>query len=178
MRTPTILHVAEVCGPEPIGPILIASDGRALVALDFGMPEERFAGLLRRRFGAVVLTQAADPQGFSSAVRTYLGGDVTALDDLPINGGGTEFQRTVWAALRTIPAGQTRSYKQIAAQIGQPGATQAVGAANGANPISLAVPCHRVIGTNGTMTGYGGGVARKEWLLAHERAAAVSVHPS
>ena len=170
MRTPTALHMAEVRGPEPIGPILIASNGQSLVALDFGMPEERFAVLLRRRFGAVALTQAADPQGFASAIQAYFDGEVTALDGLPTDGGGTEFQRLVWAALRTIPPGTTRSYGQIAAQIGRPSACRAVGAANGSNPISLAVPCHRVIGTNGSMTGYGGGLVRKEWLLAHEKA--------
>ena len=162
--------MAEVRSPEPIGPILIASNGQSLVALDFGMPEERFAVLLRRRFGAVALTQAADPQGFASAVQAYFDGEVTALDDLPTDGGGTEFQRLVWDALRTIPPGTTRSYGQIAAQIGRPSACRAVGAANGSNPISLAVPCHRVIGTNGSMTGYGGGLVRKEWLLAHEKA--------
>ena len=76
----------------------------------------------------------------------------------------------MWAALRTIPPGTTRSYGQIAKQIGQPTATRAVGAANGRNPISLAVPCHRVIGANGSMTGYGGGVERKRWLLEFEQA--------
>ena len=91
-------------------------------------------------------------------------------DSLPLDGGGTPFQRTVWAALRTIPPGTTRSYGQIATQIGQPTATRAVGAANGRNPISLAVPCHRVIGANGSMTGYGGGVERKRWLLEFEQA--------
>lgn len=171
MRPPTALHMAKIAGPAPIGPVLIASDGRALVALDFGTLEERFAGLLRARFGVVTLTHADDPQGFTSAVRAYFAGDMTALDSLPLDGGGTPFQRTVWAALRTIPPGTTRSYGQIATQIGQPTATRAVGAANGRNPISLAVPCHRVIGANGSMTGYGGGVERKRWLQEFERAA-------
>ena len=83
MRPPTALHMAKIAGPAPIGPVLIASDGRALVALDFGTPEERFAGLLRARFGVVTLTHADDPQGFASAVRAYFAGDMTALDSLP-----------------------------------------------------------------------------------------------
>jgi methylated-DNA-[protein]-cysteine S-methyltransferase len=85
--------------------------------------------------------------------------------------GGTEFQRAVWTALCTIPAGQTLTYKGLAARIGKPAAIRAVGLANGANPVGIVVPCHRVIGSDGSLTGYGGGVDRKRWLLAHEGAA-------
>ena len=85
--------------------------------------------------------------------------------------GGTAFQKAVWAALRAIPAGETRSYSQLAAAIGSPKAVRAAGLANGQNPIAVVVPCHRVIGANGTLTGYAGGLERKRWLLAHEGAA-------
>lgn len=167
----TRLLLARVPAPEPIGPVLLAAteDG-VLVALDFGAPEDRMLALLRTRFGPdVALVDADDPGGLASAVRAYFGGAVTALDQVPVDGGGTPFQRRVWAALREIPAGETRSYGQIAARIGRPGASRAVGMANSQNPINLAVPCHRVIGSTGTLTGYGGGIERKRWLLAHER---------
>lgn len=88
--------------------------------------------------------------------------------ELPLNPRGTEFQRRVWAALRRIPYGQTASYGATAAAIGAPGASRAVGLANGQNPISIVVPCHRVIGADGSLTGYGGGLGAKQWLLAHE----------
>jgi methylated-DNA-[protein]-cysteine S-methyltransferase len=87
---------------------------------------------------------------------------------LTVTTGGTDFQRTVWKALRAIPAGETRTYGQLAAAIGSPRAVRAAGLANGQNPVAVIVPCHRVIGANGTLTGYAGGLARKRWLLAHE----------
>jgi methylated-DNA-[protein]-cysteine S-methyltransferase len=101
-------------------------------------------------------------------LKAYFGGDIDAIDALKTHSLGTPFQAKVWAALRAIPAGETRSYGQIAAQIGSPMAMRAVGLANGANPIGIVVPCHRVIGADGTLTGYGGGLPRKEWLLKHE----------
>ena len=104
------------------------------------------------------------------AIAAYFAGDLAALDSLPVAGIGSDFQRRVWAALRTIPAGTTQSYGQLAAAIGQPAASRAVGLANGANPIGIVVPCHRVIGTSGALTGYAGGVERKAWLLIHEGA--------
>ncbi|MCB1636104.1 MAG: methylated-DNA--[protein]-cysteine S-methyltransferase, partial [Xanthomonadales bacterium] len=97
-----------------------------------------------------------------------------ALDALPVRTAGTAFQREVWSALRQIPRGETRSYAQLATTIGRPSAVRAVAAANGANPISLIVPCHRVIGSDGSLTGYAGGLARKGWLLRHEAATAAS----
>ncbi len=98
----------------------------------------------------------------------YFAGELKAIDRLKTANGGTAFQRKVWAALRTIPARATTSYGELAARLGMPKAARAVGLANGANPIAIVVPCHRVIGANGTLTGYGGGLARKRWLLAHE----------
>jgi methylated-DNA-[protein]-cysteine S-methyltransferase len=99
----------------------------------------------------------------------YFSGELTAIDTLPVATGGTEFQRLVWSELRRIPCGASISYSELARRIGRPAAVRAVGLANGANPIGIVVPCHRVIGANGTLTGYGGGIERKRWLLAHER---------
>ena len=103
-------------------------------------------------------------------MQAYFAGELDAIENLPVETGGTAFQRQVWAALRQIPRGQTESYGELAARIGRPRAVRAVGLANGANPVGIVVPCHRVIGANGTMTGYGGGVDRKRWLLEHEGA--------
>ena len=101
-------------------------------------------------------------------MEAYFAGNLAAIDEIRVETGGTPFQREVWAALRTIPAGTTLSYSALAVQIGRPKAVRAVGLANGANPISIVVPCHRVIGANNSLTGYGGGMQRKRWLLAHE----------
>ena len=111
---------------------------------------------------------ATNPGGLSDKLREYFAGNLSIIDTLPTATGGTPFQREVWKTLRTIPCGQVMHYGQLAEQLGRPGAARAVGAANGSNPISIVVPCHRVIGRNGTMTGYAGGVQRKEWLLRHE----------
>ena len=111
---------------------------------------------------------ASNPGGLSQKLTDYFEGDLTVIDTLPTATGGTPFQREVWKALRTIPCGQVMHYGQLAELLGRPGAARAVGAANGSNPVSIVVPCHRVIGRNGTMTGYAGGVKRKEWLLRHE----------
>jgi methylated-DNA-[protein]-cysteine S-methyltransferase len=107
-------------------------------------------------------------------MRAYFAGNLTAIDDLPVATGGTDFQRQVWRALRQIPCGETISYGELARRIDRPAAVRAVGLANGSNPISVVVPCHRVIGSDGSLTGYGGGIERKRWLLTHEqRVAAV-----
>ncbi|WP_312928559.1 methylated-DNA--[protein]-cysteine S-methyltransferase, partial [Pseudescherichia sp.] len=98
----------------------------------------------------------------------YFAGNLSVINDLPTETAGTPFQRAVWKALREIPCGQVIHYGQLAELLGRAGAARAVGAANGSNPISIVVPCHRVIGRNGTLTGYAGGVQRKEWLLRHE----------
>jgi methylated-DNA-[protein]-cysteine S-methyltransferase len=117
--------------------------------------------------------RARDPGGLTSALRAYFDGELAAIDGLPLVMEGTDFQRSVWKALSTIPCGETLSYGELARQIGRPKAVRAVGLANGANPIGIVVPCHRVIGADGTLTGYGGGLDRKRWLLAHERARTV-----
>jgi methylated-DNA-[protein]-cysteine S-methyltransferase len=104
----------------------------------------------------------------SAALRRYFDGELTALDGVDVEMNGTPFQKSVWAALRKVRPGKTATYSEIARRIGTPAAIRAVGAANGANPVAVIVPCHRVIGADGTLTGYGGGLERKRWLLAHE----------
>jgi methylated-DNA-[protein]-cysteine S-methyltransferase len=156
---------------SPLGPLFVVSDGERLRAVEFAPAEERLLPTLRGRFGdGYTLREAADPQGFTSALAAYFAGELDAVRDLPADGGGTPFQRRVWAALREIPAGRTDSYGGLAARLGMPSASRAVGLANGRNPISIVVPCHRVIGSGGALTGYGGGLPRKSWLLRHEGA--------
>ena len=160
--------------PSPLGTILLATDPatRAVCALDFEDCEPRMQRLLALRFDACERIPTLDPGGHTERIRAYLSGAHDALADLPVDTGGTEFQREVWSELRRIPAGQTRSYAEVARAIGRPTATRAVGAANGRNPVALIVPCHRVIGADGSLTGYAGGIARKRWLLHHEGARA------
>jgi O-6-methylguanine DNA methyltransferase len=110
-----------------------------------------------------------DPSGLTSAMKSYFDGEVEAIQSLPVSSGGTSFQQSVWQVLRLIPSGETISYGGLAKKLGKPTAVRAVGLANGANPISIVVPCHRVIGADGSLTGYGGGLHRKRWLLDHER---------
>ena len=164
------LEVAEF--HSPIGTIMLAVRDGALAALVFaeGWPDRR--ARLVKRFGDVDLRRAADPAGVSGRLAAYFAGDLGALDPIAVDAGGTPFQSRVWAALRTIPPGETVSYQTLARRIGAPTAVRAVGAANGDNPVGIVVPCHRVIGADGRLTGYAGGLARKRWLLAHERAGA------
>ncbi len=152
---------------SPLGRILLVSDGEALRALDFDDCEDRMHRLLRRYCGRHTLVEAPGA-GFAEPLRAYFEGDVAALAQIPVRADGTAFQRLVWAGLRRIPAGETVTYGQLAERIGRPTATRAVGTASGANPIAIAVPCHRLIGADGRATGYAGGIARKEWLLRHE----------
>ena len=158
--------------PSPLGTILLVSDGEALRALDFDSHEARMRALLDRHYRDYALVRASVPGRFARAVRAYFGGELAALDGLPVRSNGTPFQERVWAALRGIPVGSTISYGTLAARIGQPKASRAVGLANGANPIAIVVPCHRVIGADSRLTGYGGGLERKRWLLDHERGTA------
>jgi len=156
---------------SPLGTILLVHDDEAhLRALDFADHEERMQRLLRLHYGKVSLRPAPAPSRTSEALARYFDGDHLALANIPVQTGGTAFQRQVWAGLRTIRPGQTLSYGGLAAQIGSAGAMRAVGRANGANPVAIVVPCHRVIGANGTLTGFGGGLPRKQWLLQHEGA--------
>jgi len=155
----------------PIGELLIVSDeNRRIRAIDWHDFEDRMLRTLTAHYGmhGWSLTRARDPFGHTTALSAYMDGDIAALDALEVDTAGTSFQRTVWRALREIPAGTTTSYAALATRIGRPKAVRAVGLANGANPIGIVVPCHRVIGADGSLTGYGGGLARKRWLIAHE----------
>jgi methylated-DNA-[protein]-cysteine S-methyltransferase len=157
----------------PIGELVVIADhaGR-LRAIDWRDHEPRMLQLLARHCGkgGFELDERRDPGGLSTAMRSYFKGRHTAIEDLPVETLGTEFQRAVWRALRGIRCGETISYAELARRIGRPAAIRAVGLANGSNPISIVVPCHRVIGSDGSLTGYGGGIERKRWLLAHENA--------
>jgi methylated-DNA-[protein]-cysteine S-methyltransferase len=149
---------------SPIGPLLLLADGEALTGIY--LDSERGA----RRPDEL---GDADPEHpvLAAAVEqltAYFAGDRDDFD-LPLAARGTDFQRTVWDALTEIPYGDTISYGELARRVGKPNASRAVGLANGRNPLPIVVPCHRVIGANGTLTGYGGGVERKQWLLEHER---------
>lgn len=154
---------------SPVGTILLVHDDEGrLRALDFIDYEPRMQRLLRLHYGPVELVHAAAPAQTAQALQRYFDGDFDATAHIPVLTAGTAFQRQVWSALRSIPAGQTRTYGTLAGQLGSPGASRAVGLANGANPVAIVVPCHRVIGADGSLTGFGGGLPRKQWLLDHE----------
>ncbi len=146
---------------------IAASDGR-LCGLDFDGVGDRMRAQLARRYGSVDLRGHADPFGLSGRILAYLGGDLDVLGAMPVETGGTAFQRRVWEALRRIPAGVTVTYADLAREVGRTAAPRAVGAANGRNPVPIVIPCHRVIGADGSLTGYAGGLWRKRWLLSHE----------
>ncbi len=151
----------------PVGTLVLAARNGRLCALEFKDADQVSLSRLKTQF---TLCSTHDPFGFSTAIKKYFDGDATAMDSIPVEPAGTMFQRQVWLALRDIPLGTTLSYGQLAARVGSPKACRAVGITNGRNPIVIVLPCHRVIGSNGTLTGYGGGLARKEWLLRHEEA--------
>jgi methylated-DNA-[protein]-cysteine S-methyltransferase len=153
-----------------LGQILLVSDGAALCAVDFSGYESRMMKLLLKRYKTVELVEQANPQGFSDRLQAYLAGDFSSLETIPVCTGGTPFQQQVWQSLRSIPPGTTLTYAQLADRVGKPNAYRAVGMANSQNPISIVLPCHRVIGSNTRLTGYAGGLDRKRWLLNHEGA--------
>ncbi len=167
-------RVAAPCGDM----LLVTDQDDTLCFLHWQAPgdraeradEDEVGRLLRRQHRrddiGLKLRGAASTAG--RALEAYLAGDLHAIDAVRVNAPGTAFQREVWAALRAIPAGTTLSYGGLAAQLNRPKAVRAVGLANGSNPIAVVVPCHRVIGADGSLTGYGGGLERKRWLLEHE----------
>jgi methylated-DNA-[protein]-cysteine S-methyltransferase len=150
---------------------VVCDDAHILRAVDWDDCEPRMRDLLRRHYGpnAVELRKVSRRSAAARALIAYFDGELDAINGLPTATNGTAFQRAVWSALRKIPVGRTVSYGILASQIGRSKAVRAVGLANGANPISIVVPCHRVIGADASLTGYGGGLDRKRWLLAHER---------
>lgn len=161
-----LLHYDEY--QSPLGRILFASDGEAVCSLDFSGFESRMQTLLERRFGASEFRRGSDPLNLRILLRDYFSGDLGAFDATRVHSGGTPFQELVWKTLRTIPAGATWTYGQLASAINRPTAARAVGHANSLNPIAIIVPCHRVIGASSSLTGYAGGLDRKQWLLHHE----------
>jgi len=163
------LHFADV--RSPIGMIrLVARPDGLICAVDFKDDWDASRRRLEKRFGKFVPKKDRPLFGHVARLKSYLAGDVRALDRLKVDPGGSPFQRKVWTALRRVPAGRTISYGTLAKRIGAPGAARAVGAANRTNPIPLIIPCHRVIGADGSLTGYAGGIRRKKWLLLHESA--------
>jgi len=165
-------HFWVDCFSTPIGMMMIAVDAEEnLRTALFTDEEEVIRRQLRLQVGRqdFILEAAQNPSGLTEAISRYFAGDVGVIDRLPVETGGTPFQQAVWRALREIPCGSTTSYGKLAERIGRPAAVRAVGLANGANPIAVVVPCHRVIGSDGSLTGYGGGIERKRWLLDHEK---------
>jgi O-6-methylguanine DNA methyltransferase len=155
--------------PSPLGDLVVLADGSGVLhGLDFAGDDGRLDRLVARYWPSARVTAGAAPAAVASAISTYFAGDARALDALPTAEGGTDFQRKVWAALRRIPAGTAWSYGDLARQVGRPAAVRAVGQANGANPVALVQPCHRVIASGGGLGGYAGGLERKAWLLRHE----------
>lgn len=146
----------------PLGPMLMMVKGGALVLLEF----EDTHG--ERHAGSADVEEVANLCDYADRIRAYFGGDLKAIDAIPTEGAGTPFQKRVWSELRRIPCGETLSYGGLAERLGDKNLMRAVGLANGSNPIAVVVPCHRVIGADGTLTGYGGGLKRKSWLLDHE----------
>ena len=152
----------------PVDALTLASKDGRLCILHFGAREAPVRATLQRWYPGETIERRRDPAGAATALAKYFSGQLDVLDAIEVELNGTPFQQRVWRALRNVRPGHTASYSEIARIIGAPTAVRAVGAANGANPIAVVVPCHRVIGSNGSLTGYGGGLRTKEWLLRHE----------
>jgi methylated-DNA-[protein]-cysteine S-methyltransferase len=164
----------------PTGRMLIVTDAeQRMRAAEWEDKAHRLERSLRLHYGenGYQLQAARTRSSARLALEAYFEGELAAVDVIRTQTRGTDFQRRVWSALRDIPVGTTVSYGQLAARIGRPTAVRAVGAANGANPIPVIVPCHRVIGADASLTGFGGGLERKRWLLAHERTFSVKAAP-
>jgi methylated-DNA-[protein]-cysteine S-methyltransferase len=161
----TLEHVAS-----PIGLLTLVTYGDTIRGLSFPESATQSLELLRRRRPGLRFEAPARETDCSARLRAYFDGELQAIDDLKVQADGTPFQQEVWGALREIAPGTTITYGELARRLGRPGASRAVGLANGDNPIAIVVPCHRVVGAGGALTGYGGGLARKRWLLGHEAA--------
>jgi methylated-DNA-[protein]-cysteine S-methyltransferase len=160
------MSLAIGCYESPLGPLAVATDGDRVIAIDLGGSDAALSIRLARELGGRL--SRAPSSSVLDKLRAYFDGELSALEAIEVRAEGTPFQQRVWAALREVRAGSTMSYSALAARIGHPAAVRAVGAANGANPIPIVIPCHRVIGADGRLVGYGGGLDRKRWLLAHE----------
>jgi methylated-DNA-[protein]-cysteine S-methyltransferase len=159
---------------SPVGPLTVAERGTRVCLLHFGDDQPAIDETFGRWYPGEPRVRRPI-ESLRSLLARYFGGDAAVIDAVPVELNGTEFQKRVWQALRRIPSGSTISYGELARRIGEPAAVRAVGAANGANPVALIVPCHRVIGSDGSLTGYGGGLDRKKWLLVHEGVVAPSL---
>jgi O-6-methylguanine DNA methyltransferase len=148
--------------------VVIDPQSERLCALEFSDHTDRLHAYLTQHWGEYTFVAQSNPMGITDRLRLYFTGHLEVIDTIPVAMRGTDFQQTVWAALRRIPVGETRTYGQIATELGNPLASRAVGHANSLNPIGIVVPCHRVIGANRRLTGYAGGLSRKDWLLQHE----------
>lgn len=160
---------------SPIGAIVVVVNRVGeLEALDFADHEARSRRLLARYHGVDLesLVETPPPESVRAALAQYFEGRLSAIEALAVGAAGSAFQRGVWIALRAIPAGTTTTYGRLAEALGRPTACRAVGMANAVNPVAIVVPCHRVVGADGSLTGYGGGIERKRWLLDHERRSA------
>jgi methylated-DNA-[protein]-cysteine S-methyltransferase len=156
---------------SPIDGLWLAVDQDGVLRLlHFDRPEEDFLMILRRSYPKAELVRGRAPPPVREPLDAYFAGDIVALDRIPVRAVGSDFQKSVWDNLRQIPVGLTMSYGAMARKLGKPDASRAVGLANGSNPIAVVVPCHRVIGADGSLTGFGGGLPRKKWLLEHEGA--------
>jgi methylated-DNA-[protein]-cysteine S-methyltransferase len=153
---------------SPIGKLTAAAHGDRVCVVHFGPQTPALRSSLKGWYPDASIEEAEDPGGAVGVLRRYFDGDLASLDEIEVEVNGTTFQKNVWLALRTVKAGTTMSYAQLAKRVGSPAAIRAVGAANGANPVAVVLPCHRIIGSNGSLTGYGGGLHRKRWLLDHE----------
>jgi methylated-DNA-[protein]-cysteine S-methyltransferase len=156
--------------PSPLGMLHFTLHDGALAWLGWADEESLRIAQARRRFGRAPDVDESATRPIAERIARYFEGDLAALDGLAVDTGGTRFQEQVWAALRAIRPGTSCSYADVARAVGAPSAVRAVGAANGRNPVALVVPCHRVIGKDGSLTGYAAGIERKKWLLEHERA--------
>lgn len=168
MTTPTTLVESTVA--TPVGDVRILTDRDVVVAADFADGTGRLEAYLARHMA--IRERRRGDSAAAAALRAYLEGDLLTLTQVEVRAFGSQFQQDVWSALRRIPAGSTWTYAQLADAAGHPGAARAVGAANGANPVAVFVPCHRVVPATGGVGGYAGGPSRKAWLLRHEGATA------
>lgn len=162
------MHVDVTTIDSPVGALTVAANGPRVCVVHFGEWTPKIESTLRGWYPDATIDKTADPGGAVTVLRRYFDGDLESLDRIEVELHGTAFQQRVWMALRTVKAGATASYAELARQVGSPAAVRAVGAANGANPVAIVLPCHRIIGSNGSLTGYGGGLDRKRWLLDHE----------
>ncbi len=154
--------------PSEIGTVLVVTNGVQVCAVDFEDFEPRMHELLAKQYPVFELTPQVNPLGVSDRLEAYFRGDFAGLNDIPVSPGGTDFQQEVWFNLRSIAPGTTITYGGLADRLRKPKSARAVGMTNSLNPIAIILPCHRVIGANGKLTGYAGGLDRKRWLLHHE----------